>query len=536
MNILLVDDDAYLVEAIRTMVNWEALGIEGVYTANLAVTAKRILEEEEIDLMLCDVEMPRENGLELIDWCRKQGIDVATVILSSQARFEYARKAIELESYDYLLKPVSYPELTEKLSETIGKLLEKREQERYSKVGRQSGVALRTLFWKWFLYGTEPEKELETAFSDWLTAKKAETEESGRYYMILFDSVEYQTALEKEERGMTEYTLREMLRRVSEQTPFALQTVFRTASRDLARHVAVFRREQACSAEELTQFARKVEAEAGDKLFRHCRCFVGEGVGLPELPEQRRQLYRMMEDTISGKEQLYFLETYIWKKLPYVEPAFEEWKRMILAGSGGQAAEEIGRYLDDQTEEEGLNAQVVRCFLLHFQYMLYEALRERQVLIQYLDEDMNRETYPDRHFSSVPALKQYVNDVMEAACRLIEPVTESNSVIQKLVSYIDEHLGEELNRDSFAEVVYLNPNYMARLFKNEMGVSLGSYLISRRVEKAKELLRYTDIPINSVSLQVGYDNFSYFSKLFRKIEGCTPNEYRKQYKTDGKSV
>lgn len=545
MKILLVDDDSYLLEAIKTMVDWKKVGIDGVYTAGQAAAAKKIIVEEPIDLMLCDIEMVKENGLELIAWCREQEFDIEAIILSSYARFEYAKKAIELSSYDYLVKPVAYPELEEKISGAVAKIREKRVRENYAVVGRQSGAAMNILFWSWFLMGRTPQKELEVGWREW---RQELEREDGLYHVLLLDHMEYGNALEQEEEGMKDYTMRELLGRLDECYPFALKVVFRAEDQDLEQHIAVIRREGGAGAEgagasasaareslpegtadnQLVAYTTAVGQAVGQILAGKCRCFVGEAVDLLELPEQVRQVYRMMEDTISGNGQVYFLESYVWRQAPYVEPTFQEWKEMLLNGKGREVSEAIGRYLDAQAEKQGLNGRNIRRFLLSFQYMLYEVMKEKQLLVSYLDARLQEETFENQHFYSVAALKQYVNREVGAVCSKLGPVEESGSVIPTVLAYIDEHLGEDLNRNSFAEVVYLNPNYLARLFKTHTGVSLGNYLMKRRVDRAKDLLAYTTVPINSVALQVGYDNFSYFARVFRKLAGCSPNEYRKR--------
>lgn len=73
----------------------------------------------------------------------------------------------------------------------------------------------------------------------------------------------------------------------------------------------------------------------------------------------------------------------------------------------------------------------------------------------------------------------------------------------------------------------MNPDYLGSLFKEELGVSMTMYIQSRRLDQAKVLLRETEMPISKVAETVGYDNISYFSKLFRQKVGCQPGEYRK---------
>lgn len=71
---------------------------------------------------------------------------------------------------------------------------------------------------------------------------------------------------------------------------------------------------------------------------------------------------------------------------------------------------------------------------------------------------------------------------------------------------------------------------MSRIFKKEAGISISAYLMQKRVEEAKNMLTRSSLPINTVSIYVGYSNFSYFTKMFRENTGFSPLEYRRKFK------
>ena len=73
-------------------------------------------------------------------------------------------------------------------------------------------------------------------------------------------------------------------------------------------------------------------------------------------------------------------------------------------------------------------------------------------------------------------------------------------------------------------------DYVSKLFMKTTGMSLPNYIAERRIERAKEYLRTSSLPISKIAMEVGYGNFSYFSKTFRELVGCTPNEYRSRQK------
>ncbi len=99
-------------------------------------------------------------------------------------------------------------------------------------------------------------------------------------------------------------------------------------------------------------------------------------------------------------------------------------------------------------------------------------------------------------------------------------------VIEEAERYIMEHLAETITVEGLAKLVYLSPDHLTRLFKKERGQTVIDYITSQRMFWAKELLSQMDMSIAMVSAKVGYPNYSYFTKVFKKHYGMTPREYR----------
>ncbi len=111
MNILLVDDDRYIVCDIEEMLNWEAFGIKSVYKAYGMKQAQKILQSEKIDILICDIEMPHGSGLELVEWMKTKCVESEVIFLTGHAEFDYAKQAIKYDVREYFLKPVKKEEL-----------------------------------------------------------------------------------------------------------------------------------------------------------------------------------------------------------------------------------------------------------------------------------------------------------------------------------------------------------------------------------------------------------------------------------------
>ncbi len=114
-----------------------------------------------------------------------------------------------------------------------------------------------------------------------------------------------------------------------------------------------------------------------------------------------------------------------------------------------------------------------------------------------------------------------------------EPEEQEERTITLLTRYLQEHMAEELSLSVLAEQFYLNPQYISQLFKNEIGVGFLTYLTNIRMEKAKKLLLSTSYSIAEVAEQSGYGDYRVFTKVFKKTEGITPSQYRRDFLDGG---
>lgn len=120
MNVLIIDDEFYIVKGLIENTDWLKLGIQKTFQAYSARQAKIILKgTENIDIVITDIEMPRERGLELVAWMQENNLHPVTIVLTGHQRFDYAKQALDLHIFSYLLKPVNYDDLEEKLSAAI---------------------------------------------------------------------------------------------------------------------------------------------------------------------------------------------------------------------------------------------------------------------------------------------------------------------------------------------------------------------------------------------------------------------------------
>ena len=101
--------------------------------------------------------------------------------------------------------------------------------------------------------------------------------------------------------------------------------------------------------------------------------------------------------------------------------------------------------------------------------------------------------------------------------------------ISSITRYLQEHLSEEISLSVLAEEFHLNPQYISQLFKSEIGVGFLTYLTNMRLEKAKKLLVSTALSVAEIAEQCGYSDYRVFTKVFKKTEGITPSQFRRDF-------
>lgn len=128
-------------------------------------------------------------------------------------------------------------------------------------------------------------------------------------------------------------------------------------------------------------------------------------------------------------------------------------------------------------------------------------------------------------------LEMYFHYLFSVDQEGLKLISSEKSIAARVREYVDEHYQEDIGRESLEEILYFDPDYTSRLFKKEMGVSFMTYVIQKRIREARRLLAHTNQPINRIAARVGYENYSYFTRLFKRV-GMTPAEYRAMKRSD----
>lgn len=143
MNLLIVDDEIVTTQVLEEQLDRALLSIDQIYVAYNTSMARDILQKNKVELILCDIEMPKENGIHFLEWVREQKIQTEVIFLTSHEKFEYAYGAVQNGAANYLLKPIDMNKINQALLRVTEKIAWKQKTEEireYWKIGKRKMV------------------------------------------------------------------------------------------------------------------------------------------------------------------------------------------------------------------------------------------------------------------------------------------------------------------------------------------------------------------------------------------------------------
>lgn len=167
-------------------------------------------------------------------------------------------------------------------------------------------------------------------------------------------------------------------------------------------------------------------------------------------------------------------------------------------------------------------------YMITFNTLMRKAAEQAGVHPIQIDSMSNSHVKQIEEIASVDRSFSFTNQMIVNYCKLIRRFTRKNHslMVQKVLTYIDTNLCADLSLKAFSENLSINASYLSTLFKKEMGISLTEYVNQKRILHAQRLIVSTNLPVKSIAQQCGIPDICYFSRMFKKISGITPKEYR----------
>lgn len=526
IKVILVDDEPLEIKLIKKCIDWKSLNMEVVGEAQNAIDGMDLVKNLSPDILFTDINMPIINGIKFSEMAIQERPKIKIIILTGFDDFDYAQESIKIGVSAFLLKPINDDEVFSTLSRLKeGIDNERKSIDEYDLLKRQLSDNLPFLREKYLIELLNGELDIEKA--------KKKTSFLGLYFKynsFQIAAIEINSSvLDNENLNAGKYLLKNIK---------IMNTIKESFQKN--KYIYVFY-------DTLNRIIILNNDENTD-LFEECENLKTEiinndhsiNIGLGGIKKQ------LTEISTSYKEALEALKY----RVAVGNNAVILYDRLNICDSNNkyninELNEKMSFYL-----KSGLNDKAISQIRKYFENMNMKsenALKEiRMVAMNIISLsfkiliDMNE--YDDVYrlqagsfaaissINNLPDLEKYLEDTVLEIINIIndKQVSKINDTVIQAKEYIDNNLSDcELSLSRVAKHLYLNPSYLSRMFKKEIGISFVEYLTKIRMEKAVELIRGKDLKAFQIAQKVGIADSNYFCTCFKKYAGMSVSEYKR---------
>jgi len=467
--VLLVDDENWVVESLKASINWEENGFRVVGQACSGLEALELIEILEPDVVFTDIRMPGVNGLELIKKSNDLGHRIQYIVASGYAEFAYVQKALNYGAVGYCLKPFDENEIIGCLNKAKKTL----QKESGTGTARNANI-LENI-------GEAGETVLKEALrSMGIDADKEEllvAVSIGKTQIVFPESVKYVTFKSGNAKWAYIFENRHSL---------VIMEHLRKAFSNSIKGIGIGPKIQRIST---IQDAIDGANTAAYGFFI---------TGREDIYEAGSASFTMVNKVLKQLD-----ESIRCKDLPMIESCFNCFARLLKSSDCSirqvfhiynMSLSFVFRYVDESHDNHIDNYEQLAALFENSDRML-----------DYLKEEITK------HIGLKPG---YNPDEVE------------NKTVKDILQYVNANFHKEMSVQSLSKRFYINPNYISQIFKKEVGLNFTEYLTQTRIDYACRLLKESRLSVQQVSEKAGYNDYFYFTRIFKKTKGKTPSEYR----------
>lgn len=516
-SLVIVEDEFTTRRALVNMIRWSELGfqVDGEFSDGRGLVD--YLKNNIPDVILTDIKMTQVGGIEIARLVSEQSLPIKIVFLSGHKEFSYAQKAVEYHVDQYLLKPIDISRLKD-VFRNIRKMLD--DQNAKEDVLQNQREHYHRLI------NYEKQQFVTDAYFGALNNQK---QMQKRLSLIHAEMKECET--------LRQFLVKIVLQNDSHYSEF-LNNYGRQELQEQVTHI-------------MDYFDRKLEFypitwndtdEGGVSVLGVFweKESSQRGVYRPEIVE--RSIYNFMElqgkvvvfrQLDSPRELIYCAENIgknefgnsLNQDMEFLQ-LLQDQKKLLcsyLCQNDFDSGLELTDTLVDNYLRGGIAFAQRQCIYTATKLLDEVAGKDLKEWNKLYEQCMN----------PMPALQvDEIRKWMESCIRLLfdyvggQAESKKNTSIEKIVDYIRQHYCEDITLNVVAEAVFLNPVYISRLIKEQTGKNYTELIMELRIERAVELLENTDMFVYEIAEKIGYNNLKYFYKVFRKVKGKSPSDYR----------
>lgn len=535
MKALIVDDEKHVRDAIQLLADWKKHGITEVLQAADGEDAVELIREHSPQIVMTDMRMPRKDGAELLTWLHTYAPDIKVLVISGYDDFEYVRHAIRHGGMDYILKPVNPVALNEALEKAAASWHRDEENRRRSTIQGIEMNQMKPLY-------------MDRLWTDLITGRgnKEHLIEQIRERILLPDQVQACSIAVVSDMHFD----KELLAKFRNRRDLLAFTLINICNELLKQKGAAFRHMDKPGviiifcwdhSLPLSSLLQGINEGIYTALRRRVHFGTANAAHFPEdLPrgyqEAERALWcRNLLDRNSRIHSGRCVESSGARTLRLA--SYEEKFRLAaLSGSKEQIESAAYQWLAEVKQRGAVSPEHLKRWNSEWDWLQHQWTEPEAIGGQTPEEDAEiSQDLPsplpldDEGLLSWDSWRLQITGRIYAASRVMtQRHSRENHIIHDIARYLEHSYHEEISLQDIASRFFLSREYISRKFRQEFGVTLSDFLGRIRIDKAKVLLLNPHLRIAQIAEMVGYQDEKYFSKVFKKLEGQTPNDYRKE--------
>lgn len=533
--ILLVDDEILVRDAIRKNIDWGKLDCELIGDCENGKQAVEFVKTHEVDIVLTDILMPYMDGMELSHFLHDNYPDILIVIFSGFGEFEYAKKAIQYNVSEYMLKPVTAMELTKVIENMKEKLdsrkKEQRKMESLTQVSQDYHKNANVIRSKALDCLVKCTREVQVSLDE--LERMGITFQAASYRVAVFDidtySEMYQMDMDKQqESALMAFVLFNVGDEIVVREKAGV--VYQEGNNRVCIIFAGNRTKE--FSESIHRICHEIQKKVKEVIGLETSIGIGSWV---RSPYELIYSYRLAAKAIDyryllGGNLLFDMEEkktdnsiFLINDLETLTEAIKSGDRRLMEETLGQIETEIKSALVEKSYACIYLQQVIRAIGNTCQSLSEEPekiIAQRETLLKAVTEQ--------RMFSQAAALvEKYAQEVFDE----LQELNSSSGQRQGMLAmdYIQKnYMDPGLSLNSICSYLNISTSYFSTIFKEMTGETFIEVLTRVRMEKAKELLENTTMKNYEIAEKVGFSDPHYFGISFKKITGKTPTEYARE--------
>lgn len=540
--LLVVDDEALVRSTVASIVARGQLDVGPILEAGDGSEAIDLARRARPDIMLIDVKMPGIDGLEATRVIRSEQPDIQVILLSAYDEFAFAQQAVRLGAVDYLLKPVRPATLLETLTRTRDSVARARLHQR--EASQASGRLRDTLP----LAEAKLVHDLVSGMVVDHDVVHRVLDHLGRQIVhpavFLVDIDQAYWALQGMPRTQLDSLCAMLPEAVRQAIPFPDTALVAQVRRGVvaaivATHARLDSIDKLRSLGHAIRYTVKMRAQViATRHFEQpdspVTATVGVGstadglaaIALSYAEAEHAQRYRLY---LGRDAVIHIDDVRVIERGTRAYPLEVERHLLMAARSGDRdtSRRDMAQLMDHLLQVPEESPDVLHTRFTELTVLLSRAALEAGAPQAEVLRSSQRQLAKLVILESREDIQQWALDALDVFLALAETAGQRDHVLSRAIEYIQEHHSRtNLLLSDVAEAVHLSPSHLGHLFRLRHGVSFIRYLTDLRIEKAKQLLASTDLTIAAIAGLVGYDDATYFHRVFRRVTGLTPTAYR----------